>query len=57
MNCQRCACIQKDTYLNVCAQLLEDLIDLIFEASTQHLVSFIQNKHLDEFGVCAETWR
>ena len=57
MNCQRCACIQKDTYLNVCAQLLEDLIDLIFEPSTQHLVSFIQNKHLDEFGVCAETWR
>lgn len=39
----------KDTYLNVCTQFLEDLIDLIFEPSTQHLISFIQNKHLDPF--------
>lgn len=38
-----------DTYLNVCTQFLEDLIDLIFEPSTQHLISFIQNKHLDHF--------
>lgn len=44
-------------YLNVCAQFLEDLIDLIFETSTQHLVSFIQNKHLDPFWGCAEMWR
>lgn len=43
-----CLC-QKDTYLNVCTQFLEDLVDLIFESSTQHLISFIQNKHLDPF--------
>ena len=42
----------EDTHLNVCAQFLEDLIDLIFETSTQHLVSFIQNKHLDPFWGC-----
>lgn len=35
------------THLNVCAQFLEDLIDLILEPSTQHLISLIQNKHLD----------
>lgn len=46
--------ISKNTYLNVCAQFLEDLIDLIFEPSTQHLISFIQNKHLDPFWGCAE---
>lgn len=39
----------EDTYLNVCAQFLEDLVDLVFEPSAQHLVSFIQNKHLDPF--------
>lgn len=47
-------CIQKLAYLNVCAQFLEDLIDLIFEASTQHLISFIQDKHLDPSWGCAE---
>lgn len=36
------------TYLNVCTQFLKDLIDLIFESSTQHLIGFIQNKHLDK---------
>lgn len=44
------------TYLNVCAQFLEDLIDLILEPSTQHLISFIQNKHLDIFWGCVEMW-
>lgn len=47
VNCQCSSIIQKDTYLNVCAQFLEDLIDLILEPSTQHLIGFIQNKHLD----------
>lgn len=36
-------------YLDVCAELLEDLIDLILKPSTQHFISFIQNKHLDPF--------
>lgn len=27
-------CLQKDTYLNVGAQFLEDLVDLIFETTT-----------------------
>lgn len=38
----------QDTHLDVCAQLLKDLVDLIFEPSAQHLVSLIQNKHLDQ---------
>lgn len=42
------------SYLNVCAQFLEDLIDLILEAATQHLIGFIQNKHLDPFWSCRE---
>lgn len=42
-----CICSAKITHLNVCAQLLEDLIDLILEPSTQHFVGLIQNKHLD----------
>lgn len=41
--------ISTETHLNVGAQFLEDLIDLILEPSTQHLVSFIQYKHLDVF--------
>lgn len=44
----------KQTYLNICAQFLEDLIDLILEPSTQHLISFIQNKHLNPFWGCGE---
>lgn len=43
------------SYLNVCAQFLEDLVDLIFEATTQHLIGFIQNKHFDPFWGCTET--
>lgn len=38
----------KDTHLDVCAQFLEDLVDLIFEPSAQHLIGFIQNEHLDQ---------
>lgn len=40
------------TYLNVCAQLLEDFIDLILEPSTQHLICLIQDKHFDPFRGC-----
>lgn len=42
-----CAFEFRDTYLNVSTQFLKDLVDLIFESPTQHLISFIQNKHLD----------
>lgn len=51
-----CICSGKSTNLNVCAQFLEDLIDLIFEPSTQHLISLVQNKHLDILWGCREKW-
>lgn len=44
-----------DTHLDVCAQFLEDLVDLIFEPSAQHLVGFIQDEHLDQFRICNDT--
>ena len=34
-------------YLNARVKMPEDIVDLILESSGQHLVSFIQNKHLD----------
>ena len=37
-------------YLGVRGQLLEDLIDLVLEPSTQHLIGFIQSKLLDVLG-------
>lgn len=42
------------SYLSAARQLLEDLIDLVFEPSTQHLVGLIQHKHLDAFGSCTK---
>lgn len=40
---------QNPTHLNVCAQLLEDFIDLILETTTQHFIRLIQDEHLDPF--------
>ena len=37
----------KNTHLNVLVHVAEHIVDLLFEASTQHLVGFIQNKSLD----------
>lgn len=45
-------CASYYTYLNVCTQFLKDLVDLIFEPPTQHLIGFIQNKHFDKFWTC-----
>lgn len=37
-------------HLRVPAQLLENVVDLVLEAPTQHLVSLVQHEHLDELG-------
>ena len=34
-------------HLGVTVHVSEDLIDLVLEPSVQHLVSFVQHKHLD----------
>ena len=41
-------------YLYVFVERPEDVVDLILESSTQHLVRFIKYKHLDVAGACEE---
>lgn len=38
--------------LDVARQLLEDLVDLILESSTKHLISLVQHEHFDVFRSC-----
>ena len=38
------------TYLRAGGELLEDLVDLVLEPSTQHLICLVQHKHLDVLG-------
>lgn len=33
--------------LGICVHVPKDLVDLILEAPVQHLISFVQHKHLD----------
>lgn len=42
----------QSTNLDVARQLLEDLVDLILESSTKHLVSLVQHEHFDVFRSC-----
>lgn len=42
------------TDLRAGGELLEDLVDLVLETTTQHLISLIQHKHLDVLGGCME---
>lgn len=36
-----------NTYLGVTVHVSEDLVNLIFKTTVQHLVSLVKNKHLD----------
>ena len=38
------------THLDILWQILEDVVDLILEASRQHLVGFVQHEHADLEG-------
>ena len=40
------------SYLDVILECLEDIVDLVFETTRQHLVSFIQHKHTNVVCVC-----
>lgn len=40
------------SHLYAACELLEDLINLVLEPSTEHLISLIQHKHFDVFRSC-----
>ena len=39
--------VQSSTDLDVLIQSAENIVDLVLEATRQHLISFVKNKHLD----------